>query len=73
MPGSKRLAGKCEVRGATKSNRSGHVFHLIIANRAQSSGPENIGPQRPLPALLVLDPVLSPSCITLKNNGKIRP
>ena len=40
---------------------------------AQSSGPENIGPQRPLPALLALAPVLSPSRITLENNGKIRP
>ena len=40
---------------------------------AQSSGPENIGLQRPLPALLALAPVLSPSRITLENNGKIWP
>ena len=39
----------------------------------QSSGPENIGPQRPLPGLLAAGAVLSPSRITLENNGKIRP
>ena len=40
---------------------------------AQSSGPENIDPERPLLVLLAQRPVLSPSCITLENNGKIRP
>ena len=40
---------------------------------AQSSGPENIGPERPLPGLLAAGPVLSPSRITLENNEKIRP
>jgi hypothetical protein len=39
---------------------------------AQATGPENIGPERPLPGLLALAPVLSPSRITLENNGKIR-
>ena len=40
---------------------------------AQSSGPENIGCERTLPALLARVPVFSLSPITLKNNGKIRP
>lgn len=40
---------------------------------AQSSGPENTGPKRPLSGLVVLGPVLSLSGITLENNGKIRP
>ena len=40
---------------------------------AQSSGPENIGRERRHPGLLAQRPVLSPSRITLENNGKIRP
>ena len=40
---------------------------------AQSSGPENIALERPLPGLLAAGAVLSPSRITLENNGKIRP
>jgi hypothetical protein len=32
-----------------------------------------MGPERPLPGFLPLGPVLSPSRITLENNGKIRP
>ena len=44
-----------------------------FTKRAQSSGPENIALERPLPAHLVPEPVLSPSRITLENNGKIRP
>jgi hypothetical protein len=40
---------------------------------AQSSGPENIGPERPLLGHLAPGPVLSPSGITLEYNGKIRP
>ena len=39
----------------------------------QATGPENIGPERPLPALLAPAPVLSPTRITLENNEKIRP
>ena len=39
----------------------------------QATGPENIGPERPLPGLLAAAPVLSPSRITLENNGKIQP
>ena len=45
----------------------------LFTKSAQSSGPENIGPERPLPGLLAPRPVLSPSRITLENNGKIRP
>ena len=35
-------------------------------------GLENIGPERPLPCLLAVGAVLSPSRITLESNGKIR-
>ncbi|WP_372922481.1 hypothetical protein, partial [Roseovarius sp.] len=45
----------------------------LFTKSAQSSGPENIGPQRPLPGLTVSGSVLSPARITLENNGKIRP
>ena len=44
-----------------------------FTKRAQSTGPENIGPERPLPGLLAAAAVLSPLRITLENNGKIRP
>ena len=40
---------------------------------AQARGPENIAPERTLPGVLTRTPVLSPSRITLENNGKIRP
>lgn len=40
---------------------------------AQSRGPENIGPERPLPGLPAQGAVLSPTRITLENNEKIRP
>jgi hypothetical protein len=39
----------------------------------QSLGPENTGLERPLPGHSAQEPVLSPSCITLENNAKIRP
>ena len=39
----------------------------------QATGPENIGPERTLPGHLAQRPVLSPTRITLENNGKIRP
>jgi hypothetical protein len=40
---------------------------------AQATALENIDPERPLPDLLALQPVLSLSRITLDNNEKIRP
>ena len=40
---------------------------------SQSSGPENIGAERPLPGLRAPRPVNSLSRITLENNEKIRP
>lgn len=40
---------------------------------AQFTAPENIGPERPLAGDLAPRPVLSPTCITLENNEKIRP
>ena len=45
----------------------------LFTKSAQSSGPENIGPERPLPGLLAQRPVLSPTRITLENNEKTRP
>ncbi len=40
---------------------------------AQSTGPENIGPERTPPDLLAQEAVNSPVRITLENNVKIRP
>lgn len=39
----------------------------------EATGPENIGPERPLSVLLAPSSVLSPSRITPEYNGKIRP
>ena len=47
--------------------------YKLFTNSAQSSGPESIDPERPIPGRLAATPVLSPSRITLENNGKIRP
>jgi hypothetical protein len=47
--------------------------YKLFTKRAQSSGPENIGPERPLPGHLAAGAVLSPSRTTLENNGKIQP
>lgn len=47
--------------------------YKLFTKSAQSSGPENIDYERPLPGLLAAGPVNSPSRITLENNGKIRP
>lgn len=47
--------------------------YTLFTKSAQSSGPENIELERPLPSLVAPMPVLSPSRITLENNGKIRP
>ena len=46
---------------------------MLFTKSAQSSGPENIGPERPLPGLLAQGPVLSPTRITLEYNAKTRP
>lgn len=56
----------------------GNVFILstgygLSTECLQSTGPENVGPERPLPGLLARGPVLSPPRITLENNEKIRP
>ena len=40
---------------------------------AKATGPENIGPERPLSGLMAQGPVLSLFRITFENNGKIRP
>jgi hypothetical protein len=49
-----------------------HLIELFTIT-AQSSGPESIGPERRFLGLSSRGPVLSPSRITLENNGKIRP
>ena len=51
------------------------IFRALenFTKSAQATGPENIEPERPLPGLLAPRPVLSPTRITLENNGKIRP
>ena len=49
------------------------MSYKLFTKLAQSSGPENTGPERPLPGHLAQRPVLSPSRITLENNEKIRP
>ena len=49
------------------------MAYKLNTESAQSSGPENIGPGRRLWALPARRPVLSLSCITLENKGKIRP
>src|SRR5690606_36552157 len=49
------------------------VYYKLSTESAQSRGPENIDPERPLQARLAPGPVLRPTRITLENNGKIRP
>ena len=48
-------------------------FYKKFTKSAQSSGPENIGPEGPLSGHLAPLRVLSPSHINLENNGRIRP
>jgi hypothetical protein len=49
------------------------MTYKLNTESAQSSGPENIGPERTPLRLFAPGPVNSPSHITLENNGKIRP
>jgi hypothetical protein len=68
---------ECDRRRSTpvdiKENFIAPIAYQLFTKRAQSSGPENIVLERPLPAHLVPEPVLNPSRITLENNGKTRP
>jgi hypothetical protein len=61
------------VQVNAEENQCTPKAYKLFTKSAQSSGPENIGPERPLPILVALMPVLSPTRITLQNNGKIRP
>ena len=54
-------------------NHISPISYKLFTKSAQSSGPENITLERPLPGHLAAWPVLSPTRITLENNGKIRP
>ena len=63
-------ASKCTASPQKKLAKS--IYYEQFTKTEQSSGPENIGPERPLSARRVPRPVLSPSRITLENNGKIR-
>ena len=58
---------------AWKKNVSGSVTYNLNTKSAQSTASENIGPKRTLLAPTAIGAVLSPSRITLENNGKIRP
>ena len=72
VPSTKRLWN----RSAQPRARKRPIFPVAcqnFTNSAQATGSENIDPERPLPDLLARGPVLSPSRITLENNGKIRP
>ena len=60
------------VQVACQKNVISSAGYKLFTETVQSSGPENIGTERPLPGLLAQRPVLSPSRITLENNGKIR-
>ena len=64
-------ASKCS--GRPRKNIEMPVACNLFTKSAQSSGPENMGPERPLSGLLAPGPVLSFSRITLENNGKIQP
>ena len=58
------------VKASKNKERTG-AYRLPI-KPAKSSGPENVGPERLLPGYLAAKLVLSPTRITLENNGKIR-
>ena len=70
---------RLETRPLSKCSASHGTIRSISATYrnspklAQFTGPENIGLERPLPGLQAQRPVLSPTRITLENNGKIRP
>jgi hypothetical protein len=59
----------CSCLGTASSSEA----YALFTKSTQSTGPESIGPERTFPGLLAPWPVLSPSRITLENNGKIRP
>ena len=72
VPSTKRLWN----RSAQPRSRKRNIFPEAcekFAKAAKATGPENIGPERPLPGHLAQGPVLSPSRITVEKNGKIRP
>jgi len=58
--------------GAPESHSFAMIYNLNTQT-AQSTDPENIGPERTPLALLSPSQVNSPSRITLENNEKIRP
>ena len=61
------------VQAAPQKNVIISEAYKLFTKMAQSRGPENIVPERPPPPLPTPKPVLSPTGITLDNNGKLRP
>jgi hypothetical protein len=49
------------------------IAYKLSTEKVKSSGPESIGPERPLSGLPAPGPVHSPFRITLENNGKTQP
>jgi len=72
------ISGPPALEMELRNDQFGRQTYLIIINilqkftkTAQATGLENIGLRRPHSGHLALRPVLSPSHITLENNGKI--
>ncbi len=70
---SQRMSLKSKCSAGRKLTSANSMSCEEFTKMAQSSGPENIDPERPLSGLLAQRPVLSRTRITLENNGKIRP
>jgi hypothetical protein len=62
-----------QLRSEVPKTRSHAMPYNLSTKTAQSSGPENIGPERPHTVILAPLSVLSLSRITPENNGKILP
>jgi hypothetical protein len=70
---SQRMSLKSKRSAGRRLTSVNSMFCEEFTKLAQSSGPENIEPERPLLCRRAAGTVLSSSRITLENNGKIRP